>query len=149
MGVVSYLASGRLEMKSINFKGAIGKAFLAFSLLFGIGIMSSTMAKAQWQKDSRERYHNRDYQNNQDRDWRRNRNGRNDRRNGNGRNNDGYGNYGGSYELRQTALNAGANDGNKAGRDDRNHNRRYSPNNHNDYQKASHDYSSRLGDKYI
>src|SRR3954467_12396756 len=113
MRVVGYLASGRLEMKSINFKGTIGKAFLAFSLLFGIGIMSSTMAQAQWQQDSRDRYDNRDYQNNQDRDWRRERNGRwNDRRNGrNG--GDGYGNYGGSYELRQTALNAGANDGNK------------------------------------
>src|SRR3954468_18148948 len=102
MGVVGYLASGRLEMKSINFKGAIGKAFLAFSLLFGIGIMSSTMAQAQWQQNNRDRYDNRDYQNNQDRDWRRNRRGRRGGRN----DGDGYGNYGGSYELRQTALNA-------------------------------------------
>lgn len=133
-------------MKSINLKDAIGKAFLAFSLLFGIGMMSSMTAQAQWQNpnyDNRDR----DYRNSQDqnRDWRRDRNGRWDRRNG--RNNDGYGNYGGSMELRQTALNAGANDGNKAGRDDYKHNRRYDPSNHSEYRNASHDYSSRLGDR--
>jgi len=134
-----------LEMKSINLKDAIGKAFLAFSLLFGIGIMSSTSAQAQWQDNSR--YDNRDYRNEQDRDWRRDRNGRWNRRNG--RNNDGYGNYGGSYELRQTALNAGANEGNKAGREDRRRNRRYDPSSHSEYQKGTKDYSSRLGDRSI
>jgi len=138
-------------MKSINLKGAIGKAFLAFSLLFGIGIMSSTSAQAQWQDNRSYDNRDRDYRYNQDRDqdrdWRRDRNGRWGRRNG--RNNDGYGNYGGSYELRQTALNAVANDGNKAGREDRRRNRRYDPSNHSEYQKASHDYSSRLGDRSI
>ena len=136
-------------MKSIKLKGAIGKAFLAFSLLFGIGIMSSTSAQAQWQDNRSYDNRDRDYRYNQDRDQDRDyrRNGRWNRRNG--RSNDGYGNYGGSFELRQTALNAGANDGNKAGREDRRRNRRYDPSNHSEYQKASHDYSSRLGDRSI
>lgn len=133
-------------MKSISLKGTIGKAFLAFSLLFGIGIMSSAVAQAQWQDNNRDRYDNRDYRNNGD--GQRNR-GRRGGRNGNGRNDDGYGNYGGSFELRQTALNAGANEGNKAGRDDHKRNRRFDPSSHNEYQKGTKDYSSRLGDKYI
>jgi hypothetical protein len=138
-------------MKSINLKGAIGKAFLAFSLLFGIGIMSSTSAQAQWQDNRSYDNRDRDYRNSQDRDQdrdgRRDRNGRWGRRNG--RNDDGYGNYGGSFDLRQTALNAGANDGIKAGREDRRRNRRDDPSSHSEYQKATHDYSSRLGDRYI
>jgi hypothetical protein len=139
-------------MKSISLKGTIGKAFLAFSLLFGIGIMSSTSAQAQWQDNrSNDRYdRDRDYSYSQDRDqnrdWRRDRNGRWGRRNG--RNGDGYGNYGGSYELRQTALNAGANEGNKAGREDRRRGRRYDPTSKSEYQKGTKDYSSRLGDRY-
>src|SRR4051812_13913689 len=150
MGVVGYLAPGRLEMKSINLKDTIGKAFLAFSLVFGIGMVSSMTAQAQWQ-DSRDRYDNRDYRNTQDqnRDGRRERNGRWNRRGGGGRYNDGYPDLGGSFDLRQTALNAGANDGNKAGRDDRRKNRRFDPNSHSEYQKATHDYSSRLGDRNI
>ena len=155
-------------MKSVSLKGTIGKAFLAFSLLFGIGIMSSTSAQAQWQDNrSNDRYdrrdrdyrndRDRDYRNDQDRDyrydqdqdrgWRRDRDGRWGRRNG--RNNDGYGNFGGSFDLRQTALNAGANEGIKAGREDRRRGRRFDPSSHSDYQKATKDYSSRLGDRYI
>jgi hypothetical protein len=66
-----------------------------------------------------------------------------------GRNWDGYGNIGGSPELRQTALNAGYNEGNRQGRSDRN--KRYSPGfqNQSAYQKATKDYSSRLGDRSI
>src|SRR5204862_7925487 len=40
-----------------------------------------------------------------------------------GRNWDGYPNWGGSFDLRQTALNAGYNEGSKEGRNDRDHNR--------------------------
>jgi len=64
-----------------------------------------------------------------------------------GRNWDGYPNLGGSYQLRQTALNAGYNEGSKEGRKDRDK-RRYS--NYGDfgsYRDASKDYSSKLGDK--
>jgi len=131
-------------MKSINLRDAIGKAFLAFSLLFGISVVSSMTAQAQWQNRDYRYDQDRDYRNQQDRDYRR---GRWNRRNG--RNNDGYGNYGGSFELRQTALNAGANDGNKAGRDDYRKNRRYDPSSHSEYRNATHDYSSRLGDRGI
>ena len=132
-------------MKSINLKGVMGKALLAFSLLFGIGIMSSMTAQAQYQND---RYgygqNNRD----RDRDWRRDRDRDRNRSRG-GRYNDGYGDYGGSDDLRQTALNAGFNEGKKSGRDDRNHNRRPDPANHGEYQKGTKDYNSRLGDRYI
>jgi hypothetical protein len=130
-------------MKSINLKSAMGKALLAFSLLFGIGIMSSMTAQAQYRNDQGSWQNDRYGQDRRDRnrDWRdRNRRGRND---------DGYGNYGGSYELRQTALNAGANEGNKAGRRDRQRGERYDFRDEREYQKASKDYSSRLGDRYI
>lgn len=66
-----------------------------------------------------------------------------------GRNWDGYGNFGGSAELRQTALNAGYNEGNKQGQKDRG--KRYNNNyqGQSAYQKATKDYSSRLGDRSI
>ena len=61
-----------------------------------------------------------------------------------GRNWDGYGNFGGSAELRQTALNAGYNEGNKQGqKDKRSSNNSYQS--QRAYQKATKDYSSRLG----
>ena len=61
-----------------------------------------------------------------------------------GRNGDGYGNQGGSYELRQTALNAGYNEGLKAGRNDR-RSGRYNPSRSSNSLK---DYNSRMGDRY-
>jgi hypothetical protein len=64
-----------------------------------------------------------------------------------GRNWDGYGNYGGSAQLRQTALNAGYNEGNKQGRKDRNRSNSNSFQNQSAYQKATQDYNSRLGDR--
>jgi len=57
---------------------------------------------------------------------------------------DGYGNQGGSYELRQTALNAGYNEGLKAGRDDRRRGRYGQSRNVNSLK----DYNSRMGDRY-
>jgi hypothetical protein len=71
-------------------------------------------------------YYNNGYYNNGSRRW------------------DGYGNQGGSYELRQTALNAGYNEGLKAGRDDRRRGR-YNPTR---YGNAMKDYNSRMGDRY-
>jgi hypothetical protein len=64
-----------------------------------------------------------------------------------GRNGDGYRNYGGSYELRQTALNAGYNEGLRAGRDDRRRGR-YNPQGSSAFRNASKDYNSRYGDRY-
>ena len=80
-----------------------------------------------------------------------NRNDRWDNRNDRGRrgrNWDGYGNSGGSYELRQTALNAGYNEGLKAGRDDRRHNDRFDFCDEGAYQRANKDFNSRFGDRY-
>src|SRR5438067_5718617 len=78
-----------------------------------------------------------------DRDRDRNRN-QNDRR---GRNWDLYGQYGGSYQLRQTALNAGYNAGNKQGRDDRRKGRHRNYSDFSAYRDATTDYSSRMGDR--
>jgi hypothetical protein len=78
----------------------------------------------------------------------RNDRGRYDNRNRN-RNNDGYGNYGGSFQLRQTALNAGYNEGTKDGRKDRDKGRGYDFRNQKTYQQATKDYSSRLGDREL
>jgi len=72
--------------------------------------------------------------------------GNNDRR---GRNWDRYGSYGGSVELRQTALNAGFNEGIKQGRSDRKKGHRRDPKEFSSYQEATGDYSSKLGDKEL
>ena len=112
----------------------------AFALLVGIGIASNVTANAQYRNDQNQR-------NQQDRDQRRR--DRNNDRYGRGGNNDGYGNYGGSAQLRQTALNAGFNEGSKAGRDDRGHNKPFEYRNKSTFQKATKDYSSRLGDKEV
>lgn len=87
----------------------------------------------------------------------RNRNDQYDRNNPNtqnrqrrwGRNWDLYGQFGGSYELRQTALNAGYNEGNKQGRNDRKKNRPRSYSDFSSYRDATTDYSSKLGDKEL
>jgi hypothetical protein len=130
-------------MKSIQLRNRIGGAILAFSILLGVGLASTTTAQAQF---SYGRVQNdRDYNDEQ----RRRENRRNRRWRNRGRSNDGYGNYGGSLQLRQTALNAGANEGNKEGRRDRSRGERYDFTDEEAYQKATKDYSSRLGDREI
>lgn len=89
---------------------------------------------------------NDDWRYNQRRDDRWRRNDGNDR-NQRGRNGDGYGSYGGSFQLRQTALNAGYNNGIQEGRKDRQRGERFEFRDEGDYQKATEDYSSRLGDR--
>jgi len=84
------------------------------------------------------------HDNNRNRDWNRDNNNDQNRR---GRNWDRYDNYGGSSDLRQTALNAGYNEGIKEGRKDRNNNGRPDFRNNSAYQKATTDYSSKLGDR--
>lgn len=136
-------------MRTHNLKNTFGGFILGVSLLFGIGIMTSMTAQAQYRNDDQWR-RNRDY----DRDQRRrddsgNRN-RDDRWDRNGRTNDGYSNSGGSFQLRQTALNAGYNEGIKQGRRDRNRGGYYGNyTNSSAYQNATKDYSSRLGDRYL
>jgi hypothetical protein len=83
--------------------------------------------------------------------WRRNQdnNDRWNRNNRRGRANDGYGNYGGSFDLRQTALNAGFADGAKEGRRDRSRNEGFNFSDESGFQKATRDYSSRLGNRNL
>jgi len=66
-----------------------------------------------------------------------------------GRNWDGYGNFGGSTELRQTALNAGYNEGNKQGKKDEGKRYNASYQGQTVYQKATKDYNSNLGDRSL
>jgi hypothetical protein len=124
-------------MKTSQWQSRIGGAVLAFSLLFGIAIALSATAQAQYPND----------RNAQDRrDRQRNDTGRQARR---GRNWDGYGNYGGSDQLRQTALNAGYNGGIKQGHNDRNKRNGSGFQSQSAYQKATKDYNSRLGDREV
>src|SRR5687767_16035185 len=62
---------------------------------------------------------------------------------------DRYGNYGGSSELRRTALNAGYEEGIKEGRKDRGNGSRTEHRNLSNYQRATKGYNSRLGDREL
>ncbi|HEV2904579.1 MAG TPA: hypothetical protein VGW32_06005, partial [Pyrinomonadaceae bacterium] len=125
---------------------------LILGLFFaGIFVMSSATAQAQqrddwWNRNQRDNRRDNRIEQNRDR-----RNRRNDRfnRNRNGRYNDGYPDLGGSFDLRQTALNAGFADGAKEGRKDRNNRERFDFRDESGFQKATRDYSSRLGDRYM
>ena len=137
-------------------------ALLTLTLLLGIGIASSVTTRAQWPQWPNSR--NRDYEREQIRrqrqyereqmrrqrqanrndDWRY-RDGRRD----DGRFGDGLPDYGGSFELRQTALNAGYNEGIKEGRIDRQRNERLEFRDEEDYRNANTDYSSRLGNREL
>jgi hypothetical protein len=114
---------------------------LGLSLLLGIGLASTSEVNAQWRDPSWQREQER-----RQRQWereqrRRDRRARRDWR-------DDY-NYGGSYQLRQTALNAGYNEGIKEGRKDRNNNDRFEYRDEEDFRNANTDYSSRLGSRQL
>ena len=122
-------------------KRVMGFVF-ALSLLLGVGMTASSVAQAQdryWQRDQIRRQ----------RDWERDqrRRQRDDRRDDR-YDYDRYG-YGGSFQLRQTALNAGYNEGIKEGRKDRNRGERYEFRDEEDYRNANTDYSSRLGSRAL
>ena len=130
-------------MKSTYSMKKIGSGLMAVAFLLLIGAGTST--QAQYRRD--DRYRNDQYYEQQRRDRdeyqrrRRNRRG--------GQYNDGYSDLGGSFQLRQTALNAGANEGNKEGRKDRSRGERFDFTDESAFQKATKDYSSRLGDREI
>lgn len=124
----------------------------ALSLLLGVGLTASSSTQAQnrsWEREQQRRQ--REWEREQRRRQRQsNRDWRNDRRYNNGRyNGDGLPNYGGSYDLRQTALNAGYNEGIKEGRKDRDRGERYEFRDEEDYRNANTDYSSRLGSRAL
>ncbi|HKS30352.1 MAG TPA: hypothetical protein VJS44_21180 [Pyrinomonadaceae bacterium] len=129
-------------MTSINFKQKLGGAILGISIIFGVGFTPATATQAQSRNDGY-------YQGGQDRNRDRDREDRDWGRRRRGRDWDRYGRWGGSYELRQTALNAGYNEGVKEGRKDRSKNRRFDFYGKNEFQKATKDYNSRLGDREL
>jgi hypothetical protein len=142
-------------MKIRHLEGTIGKAILGFALLLGIGGASITTTQAQYRNDDQYRrdqnggYQNGTYQNGRDQDRNRQRDDRGRGRRRGGRGGDDYPNYGGSFQLRQTALNAGYNEGIKEGRKDHQKGRRYEFQNSSAYQKATKDYNSRDGDREL
>lgn len=132
---------------NLRTKRVIGFVF-ALSLLLGIGMTTASEAQAQyngtWQREQARRQ----------REWEREQRRRQREAQRNGRyDNDRYGDdrygYGGSYQLRQTALNAGYNEGIKEGRKDRNNGERYEFRDEEDYRNANTDYSSRLGNREL
>ena len=131
-------------------KRVLGFVF-GLSLLLGVGMTASSNVQAQWRDPNWQREQIR-----RQREWereqrRRQRDSNRDWRN-NGRYNDPYNDpygYGGSAQLRQTALNAGYNQGIKEGRKDRSRGERYEFRDEEDYRNANTDYSSRLGSRAL
>jgi hypothetical protein len=132
-------------MKTNYFKRILGGLILGLSFV-GVFFMSSATAQAQ-QRDDWWNRNRRDDRVEQNRDRRDRRNDRWNRNRRDGRFNDGYPDLGGSFDLRQTALNAGFADGAKEGRRDRNNRERFDFRDESGFQKATRDYSSRLGDR--
>jgi hypothetical protein len=93
-------------------------------------------------------YNNGNWDPNRDRDRDRDRD-RNRNRSRYGRNWDGYPNWGGSYDLRQTAMNARYNECNKEGRSDSSRGRASNYSNFSSYRNATTDYNNRLGDREL
>jgi hypothetical protein len=132
-----YVTKEKVMKINLLTKRVIGFVF-ALSLLLGVGMTASSVTQAQdrsWQQEQIRRQ----------REWereqrRRQRDGRYD--------NDRYG-YGGSNQLRQTALNAGYNEGIKEGRKDRNNRERFEFRDEEDFRNANTDYSSRLGSRAL
>ena len=146
-------AASRLQLPKAEKENAMKTNLLAkrvmgfvfgLSLLVGIGLSSSSVTQAQWQDPNWQRDQIR-----RQREWeraqrRRQRESQRDWR----YDNDRYG-YGGSFQLRQTALNAGYNEGIKEGRKDRDRGDRFEYRDEEDYRNANTDYSSRLGNKSL
>jgi hypothetical protein len=157
-------------MKFNNNSTRIGGLILGFMLFLGITFVSSTTTQAQYwpypnqdqirRQRELERQRQREYQRQQQRQqtqqgwydqWGNYHANNNGAYNDNGyynrsRTTDGYGYYGGSAQSRQTALNAGYNEGMKAAREDR-RSGRYNPAGHSSFRSADKDYNSRYGDR--
>jgi hypothetical protein len=134
-------------------KNKLMGSILALSVVAGIGMTSSATVQAQWpnsrqyerEQIRRQREWEREQRRRQ-REARRNNDWRDDYRYDDRR--DDY-RYGGSFQLRQTALNAGYNEGIKEGRKDRSRGERFEYRDEEDFRNANTDYSSRLGDREL
>jgi hypothetical protein len=122
-----------------NVKGILkGASALALGLLFVMPTAAAAQNRRQERREDRqERREDRQDRREERREERRGREWGN------------YGGWGGSSQLRQTALNAGYNNGIKEGRKDRSHGDRFNYADESDYRNASKDYSSRLGNKSL
>ena len=156
-------------MKSNYFRNIAGTVIMAFSLILGV---SSITAAQSWdpyqndryrrQQDELRRQQAEQLRREQQDQWGRDQWGRNQQdqwgrdqwgRRNRGRSGDGYPNWGGNFDLRQTALNAGYNEGVRQGRNDRNRRQGYGYGsdfrNSSSYQNATKDYNSRFGDREL
>lgn len=142
---------GVSEVKSNKVRSFAGKLVLSLGLLMGLPafVVSAQAQDGYWgNQDRRERRQERRERRQERREERREE--RQERRaERRGRNWDRYDNYGGSFQLRQTALNAGYNEGIEEGRNDRRRGERFNYSDESDYRNASKDYSSRLGDRSL
>jgi hypothetical protein len=142
MFATGYLAKENVMKTNLLTRKVLGVIF-GLSLLLGIGMTASSEAQGQYRDPSWQREQIR-----RQREWERDQR-RRQRQAQRGRYDDRYGNYGGSYQLRQTALNAGYNEGVKEGRRDRNDGNRFDYRDEEDYRNANTDYSSRLGNREL
>jgi hypothetical protein len=129
-------------------KRVLGFVF-AVSLLLGVGLTASSEANAQWQDPYwRQQQEQQREQIRRQREWEREqrRRNRDDRRYDDRYDRNGYGGY---SNFRQTALNAGYNEGIKEGRKDRNRGQRYDFRDIRAYRNADTDYNSRFGNKAL
>ena len=118
------------------------------ALAFGLFLALPSAAFGQtgyWGQDRREDRRERRQERREDRRERRQE--RREARRGHGWGN--YGGWGGSAQLRQTALNAGYNEGIKEGRNDRRRGDYFNFTDESDYRSATKDYNSRLGDRSL
>lgn len=146
-------------MKSNYFKNIAGTAIIAFSLILGISSITAAQSRDSYQNDryrrqqeelrrqqaEQLRLQQEQARRDQNDQWNR---GRNQDNRGRGRW-DGYPNWGGGSELRQTALNAGYNAGAKEGRNDRNRRNGTDFGRFGSYRSADNDYNGRFGDKEL
>ena len=144
-------------MKSNYFRNIAGTAIMAFSLILGVSSITAAQSWDPYQNDRYRRQQDEQYRRQQAEQLRREQQDQWGRdqwgRRGRGRSGDGYPNWGSNYELRQTALNAGYNEGVKQGRNDRNRRRGYGYGNdfrnYGSYRNATKDYNSRFGDREL
>jgi hypothetical protein len=110
----------------------------------GRGKPTEVFVNGQDARDGRWDRQNRDRNNDE---WRRRQAAEEARRRG--RDWGGDGNYGSSAQMRQTALNAGYNNGIQEGRKDRQRGERFEYRDEGDYSNATEDYNSRFGNREL
>ena len=132
----------------------IGWMLKSLTLVAALGVLTPAVANAQIYRDNdrrdrrqdrREDRRDRREERREDRQERREE--RREARRGYGWGN--YGGWGGSAQMRQTALNAGYNEGIKEGRNDRRRGERFNFTDESDYRSATKDYNSRFGNRAL